>query len=110
MVENDRQAGASVSIEIYIDELVLYGFAPADRSAIHEAITAELARLFNERRMTGFRDTLAQQGQNFDLAHIDAGSFQMAQDAPAERIGAQVASALWKSLPFHGSDPLLGRA
>ena len=110
MVENDRQTGAPVTVEIYIDELVLYGFASADHSAIHEAVTAELVKLLNERGTTGFRDTLALQGHSFDLAHLNAGSFQMAQDAPAERIGAQVADALWKSVSNHGSGTLPGKA
>ena len=107
MVENDRQAGAPITVEIDIDELVLYGFASVDRHAIHEAVTAELARLLNERGTKGLGDTLARQGQSFDLARLNAGSFQLAQDAPAERIGAQVADVLLKSISFLGNDTLL---
>jgi len=109
------------SVEIYIDELVLEGFNPADRYKISEAITAELTRLFEERLFTepGPRTgsgpitsglTPAKLGQSYKLtfsqsltesqsmAQLDAGSFQLAQDASPERIGTQVAGSLWKSM------------
>ena len=114
-----------VKIEVSIDELVLYGFAPADRIRIREAVTTELARLFTEYGINGKPDLGATAGkpdlgatagkpdlgatarssetppglgQSLELAHLDAGSFQMAQGASPERIGAQVAGALWKSV------------
>jgi hypothetical protein len=102
MVETGRPAGAPARVEIHIDELVLSGFASANRSAIQEAVAAELARLLAEPEAAAFLNTLARQGHSFDLARLNAGSFQMAQDAPAERIGAQVADALWKSVSQPG--------
>jgi len=122
MVDKEHLTGAPVTIEIVIDELVLYGFAPADRyrpgteHLIREALTGELTRLFTERGTNGkpglwatagkpglwatarSGGTPAGLGQSFDLAHLNAGSFQVGQDAPPERIGTQVAGALWESV------------
>jgi len=122
MVDKEHLTGSPVTIEIVIDELVLYGFAPADRyrlgteHLIREALTGELTRLFTERGTNGKPSLWATAGkpvlgatarsggtlpgldQSFELAHLNAGSFQMTQDAPPERIGTQVAGALWESV------------
>jgi hypothetical protein len=122
MIGKEHRIGSPVRIEVSIDELVLHGFAPADRIRIREAVTTELARLFTEHGFTSSAgtngkpvlwatagkpvlwatarsgETPARLGQSFELAHLDAGSFQMAQGASPERIGAQVAGALWKSV------------
>ena len=113
-------------IEVSIDELVLYSagkdhlFKSADRYRISEALTAELTRLFTERWVTGKPDFRASAGKpdfrasahssgtltqldhddyigSIELVYLNAGSFQVAQDASPEKIGAQVAAALWES-------------
>jgi len=80
------------SIELHIEELVLHGFAPGDRHAIAEAVERELARLFSEQ---GARPSLA---ANLAGARLNAGSFNVAPNADAEAIGAQVAQALYGGL------------
>ena len=79
-------------IEIHIDELVLYGFAPADRWRISQAIEHELTRLFAEQ---GLPPTLSMGGE---LARIDGGTFHVATGTAAEGLGAQVAQAVYGGL------------
>ena len=79
-------------IEIHIDELVLYGFAPADRWRIGQAIEHALTRLFAEQ---GLPPTLSIGGE---LARIDGGAFHVAAGTAAEGLGAQVAQAVYGGL------------
>jgi hypothetical protein len=80
------------SIEIYIDELVLHGFAPGDRYGIGQAVTGELTRLL------AAQDYPASFGQSAEVAFLDAGSFRMAQGAGPEAVGAQVAQTIYQKL------------
>jgi hypothetical protein len=81
-----------MNVELHIEELVLHGFAPGDRYRIAEAVERELQRL------------LAEQGApalfsgSVDLTRIDAGAFNMMQDANSEMIGAQVAQAIYEGM------------
>jgi hypothetical protein len=79
-------------IDVFIEELVLHGFAPTDRVAIAEAVQQELARRFVEQ---GVPAALTQ-GAGFD--HLDGGAFPLAPAARAESIGSGVAQAVYGSL------------
>lgn len=80
------------NVELHIEELVLHGFAPADRHRVGEAVERELARLLAEE---GVPAALA---KGFDAQHLDAGSFHVAADSRAEAVGAQVARAVYGGL------------
>ena len=75
-------------IEIQIDELVLNGFAAADRLRIADAIKQELARLVKER---GSERRLSSQAR-------DAGSFRVAPGANVEIIGRHAARSVHQSV------------
>jgi len=77
---------------VYIDELVLHGFAPGDRYSIGEAVERELARLYGE---CGVSASLMHHIQGVP---IDAGAFNLAPGSTADAIGVQVAQALYKGL------------
>jgi hypothetical protein len=76
-------------IELHIDELVLHGFAPADRHLIGDAVAMELTRLLTEQ---GFPATAV---SNPDRAHVDAGQFEVAPNARPQNVGSQVAHVLF---------------
>lgn len=83
----------AAEIELYIEELVLDGFAPADRYRIGDAFERELSRLFAEH---GVPASLA---SGLDAPHLDAGTFPFAPGHIApENIGAQVAQAVYGGL------------
>ena len=77
------------NINLHIEELVLHGFAPGDRHRIGDAVEQELRRLLIEQ---GVPASLARQGI---ADRIDAGKFEMAPEARAERVGVQVARAVY---------------
>lgn len=80
------------NIELHINELVLHGFSPGDRRRIGEAVRQELLRQFSER---GIPDALTRQG---DISRLNAGSLQMGHGAKPEKIGMQVAQAVYGSV------------
>jgi hypothetical protein len=80
-------------IELEIEELVLYGFRPADRYRIGEFVERELQRLFGEQRGS-IRD--------FEAAHLEGGSFEMAHGSKPEAIGAQIARAVYQACTVQG--------
>ena len=106
MSENQAMAAheqGQASIQLHIEELVLHHFAPGDRAAIAAALQAELARLL---RVEGIPPNLAQWDGR---ARLNGGEFRIAHDAGAERVGTQLAAALYQSLagtdgvrPAHG--------
>ncbi len=102
--------GSPVTVEIEIAELVLDGFDPADRYKISEAITAELARQFTEHWAMSSGGSPAHLSQSFEMARLDAGSYQVAQDASPQKVGAQVASALWANISTLAKASLSGSA
>jgi hypothetical protein len=77
-------------VELHIEELVLHGFAPADRARIGDAVQAELARLL---AASG-----GPQAKPAAVARLDAGAFQVKPGSPAESVGRQVASRVHQSL------------
>jgi len=84
-----RHAG---NIELYIDQLVLHSFPRGDRQRIGEAIRQELLRQLGEQ---GIPDALARQDH---VARLNAGSVQVEQGGRPERIGMQVAQAVYGSV------------
>ena len=81
-----------MNLEIEIEEMVLQGYPSADRHAIARAVERELARIFAEE---GVPPSLSQRGE---MAHIDAGGFEAAAEAGAEKVGAQVARSVYGGL------------
>lgn len=79
-------------IELHIEELVLHGFAPADRHRIGDAVQRELTRLLTEQGMPA---SLVQRGE---MARLDGGAFEIARGSRSEAIGAQVAQAVYGGL------------
>ena len=80
------------NIELHIEELVLHGFAPADRHRIGEMVERELARLFVEE---GVPAALA---SGLEAPRLDAGAFHVAANSKAEAVGFQVAQAVYGGL------------
>ena len=82
-------------IEIHIDELVLYGFAPADRWRIGQAIEHALTRLFAEQ---GLPPALSMGGE---LARIDGGAFHVHDWYCSGRAwGAGGSGRVWRLAPM----------
>jgi hypothetical protein len=73
------------NIEVHIDELVLHGFAPADRRGIGDALEAELGRLLAARG-------LAVPAADVGVARIDAGAVDRGGG------GAAIAGAVYGAL------------
>lgn len=78
------------SIEIYIDKLVLHGFAASDQYSIGSAIQEELSRLFTERGVP----SSFQRGGNIEV--LNGGQFQ--RSGSREITGAHIAGLVYESL------------
>jgi len=83
---------ARPSVEIEIEELVLHGFAHADRYRIGAALERELARLFAERGLPG---GLA---DGAECEAVDGCSFVRGPLATPVAIGGEVARAIYEGL------------
>ena len=79
-------------IDLHIEEVVLHGFSPGDRYAIGDALERELVLLLSERAVP---PSLTQDGE---FERLDAGSLTLSPDWKADRIGVQVAQAVYKGL------------
>ncbi|MEY2521164.1 MAG: hypothetical protein QOF24_2923 [Verrucomicrobiota bacterium] len=80
------------SIHLHIEELILHGFAPGDRHRIGDAMQQELARLLAQKQTPpGLR-------KNAEIDRLNAGTFQMNAASKPERIGGQVARAVFGGL------------
>ena len=88
---------AASAVELHIDELVLHGFAGADRFVVGDAIARELARLIEEHGVPGMITAPA------TIERLDAGAFTAKADAKAHAVGAQIAALLCRSLSPHVS-------
>lgn len=75
-------------IDLHIEELVLHGFPPGDRNAIADALRGELARLFAEH---GVPPSLT---AGREMAHADAGAFDLRPGTRADVVGVQIAGAI----------------
>jgi len=80
------------NIELNIDELVLYGFAPDDRHRIGGAVEQELSRMFDDE---GVPEAL--EGGR-EVASVDGGAIELATGSRAEAVGVQVAQAVYRGL------------
>jgi len=83
-----------MNIHLHIERLVLDGL-PVERGQgahVQAAIEAELSRLFADR---GVPSGLASGGA---IPALDGGSFDVAPDARPDRIGVQVAQAVYGGL------------
>lgn len=77
-------------IDLHIEELALEGFSSADRHSIGVAVEYELTRLLTER---GLPAGLKAGGE---IARLDGGSFEVKPGERAERVGQQVAGAVYR--------------
>jgi hypothetical protein len=78
------------AVELRIDELVLHGFAPANRHHVGAAVERELARLLAEQALP------SRIGHSADLASLDGGSIELPAGTPAETIGVRIAQAIYR--------------
>ena len=76
-------------VELYIEELVLRGFAGGDRHEIRAAVQQELTRLLTEQ---GIPPSLM---EGRSIARLDGGSVEVAPDATPEVIGTQIARSIY---------------
>ena len=79
-------------VHVRIKELVLDGFAPADRFQIAEGVRQELAHLIQEQGLRPFEGMAAQVGS------VDAGSFPVTPGLNAGAIGRRVAQSVKREL------------
>lgn len=79
-------------VHLHIQELVLHGFAPADRYAVAAAVEKELGRLFAE------ESSLPNLGDSREVYQLRGGSFDVQPGARPDAIGMQVAGELYRSL------------
>ena len=77
-------------IELYIDELILYGFSGLDRYAIAEAVQSELTRYFTEQGVPPF---LAQQTI---IPALKGASFDFQQHSGDTILGNSIANSVYK--------------
>ncbi len=90
------------NIALHIKELVLHGFPRSEQHRIGEAVRQELLRQFSEQ---GIPDALTRQD---GVSRLNAGAIQTIQGARPERVGMQVAQAVYGSVvseqqPAYGS-------
>jgi len=90
------------TVELHIEELVLGGCAAGDRFRIGDAVEAELARLIAERGLPGL------DGRSASIERLDAGAFQVAPGARADRVGLQVARKVYARLATTARNPSPG--
>ena len=81
------------NISVNIEELILDGFAPADRYRIADAAQRELGRLLAE---TGPPWAA---GAAIDLSRIDAGAIEIPAGAGADAIGIRIGRAVYEGMP-----------
>jgi hypothetical protein len=94
---NQRKLSATPhAIEVQIDELVLRGFAHADRYAIGDALSSEIQRLLAG---AGEQPFLR---QSTDRPVLDAGQVALAPNADPAAVGARVGQAIHTSLNHTG--------
>ncbi|HEX3473118.1 MAG TPA: hypothetical protein VHT28_18205 [Silvibacterium sp.] len=96
--EVDRQAPAAVKLRI--EELILYGFAPADRHRIAQGVQAELTRLVSQgRSLRSLKNSLV-------LERVEGGAFTVKVGSSQSAIEAQISRAIYqvlqRSMPIQG--------
>jgi hypothetical protein len=88
----DDNCEAGRRIEVRIEELVLAGFAPADRHRIARAVQQELAKRL---RQSGVPESI---GNPSALASIDGGGFHIPAGAPPRMIGVGIGASIYRGL------------
>ncbi|WP_447979263.1 hypothetical protein [Candidatus Nitrospira bockiana] len=78
-----------MNIEVHIEEVVLHGFSPGDRSRIAEALQSSLSGLLIE---SGVPPALTHGGA---VDRIEAPSFTMETAVRPETTGRQIAQAVY---------------
>lgn len=81
-----------MDIDLHIEELRLDGFASVHRDPMGEAVQRELERLLTEQ---GVSAALLFQRE---IGRVEGGSFERKGGASGEKIGAQVAQAVYKGI------------
>jgi hypothetical protein len=81
-----------MNVEIYVEELVLDGFSPADRYRIGQTVEQELGRVLAER---GAPPALTRDGE---ISRLDGGTFEAKPGSGVAAIGVQVAQAVYGGL------------
>jgi hypothetical protein len=77
------------NLELYIEELVLHGFAARDRDRISTALQQELTRLFTEQ---GLPPNWTQGGE---IAQLNGGTFNVTAGTRPDIIGTQIAQSIY---------------
>ena len=78
-------------VDIYIDKLVLHGFAASQRHHIADAVQAELTRLFSEKGVPAPLHTAA------NTPVIKAENVHMSNGTKNNTIGNSIAGSVYKS-------------
>ena len=88
------------SVTLRIEELVLHGFPPGDRYRIADAVERELRRLLTERGVPTEWATSAL----LPVDSVSAGGFELAPGARPDRVGSQIAEAIYGGLGGGGGE------
>lgn len=88
----DRRGMKPARIEVNIEELVLYGFSPADRYRIGEAMQQELSRLLAEEVLPSGL------GKVGEVDRLDGGAFWIKQGLRARAVGAEAARSVYRRM------------
>ncbi len=86
-----RSSAGPAEIELYIEELVLHGFAASDRHAVADAVKDELRRLLAEQGLPE-----AWRG-DAKIEHLEGAAFSAARAVGPRTTGGQVARAVYAS-------------
>jgi hypothetical protein len=78
-----------MNINLQIEELVLHGFAPAERYRIADAVEQELSALLGEHSPTDLATI-----RTGSISSLNLGSFRVTPNANSSSIGAQIANAI----------------
>ncbi|MEN6488606.1 MAG: hypothetical protein ABFD66_06950 [Smithella sp.] len=81
-----------MNIDLHIEELILFGFAPGDRQRIAEAVQEELARLLRENKLP---EMLEQGGE---IPHLNVGSFTVRAGEKPDFIGMHIGETLYQGI------------
>jgi hypothetical protein len=85
-----------MGIDVHIEELVLHGFAPAERDRIAEAVQLELSRLMTAKGQANFLK------KPLSLERIDGGAFKVQAGAKPDTTGTQIARAVYRGMRQQG--------
>ena len=99
MSAEDRPAARRpAAIELHVEELVLEGFAPAERHAVADAFERELSRLLSEHGLPDSHGLPDPHARGAEAPSLDAGSVRLAPGTRPAAAGAQIARAVYGGL------------